>query len=64
MIDRQARAWAHTQLTARTTVTEVPWAGLFLISVLCGCPYALGGLIATLAIFTFHSHVWSALHRA
>ena len=39
------------------------WGG-FLISFLCGRPYALGGLIATLTMFTFHSYVWSKLHRA
>ena len=64
MTDRQARARAHTQLTERKPVTEVPWAGLSSISVLCGRPYALGGLIATLRMFTFHSYVWSTLHRA
>ena len=64
MTDRQARARAHTQLTERKPVTEVPWAGLSSISVLCGRPYALGGLIATLTMFTFHSYVWSKLHRA
>jgi hypothetical protein len=39
------------------------WGG-FLIGFLCGRPYALGGLIATLTMFTFHSYVWSTLHRA
>jgi hypothetical protein len=29
MTDRQARAWAHTQLTERKTVPEVPLARLF-----------------------------------
>ena len=42
----------------------VPAWGGFLISFLCGRPYALGGLIATLTMFTFHSYVWSKLHRA
>lgn len=39
------------------------WGG-FLIGFLCGGPYALGGLVATLAMFAFHSYFYSKVHRA
>ena len=39
------------------------WCG-FLIGFLCGAPYALGGMLATLSFFTLHSYFYSKVHRA
>jgi sterol desaturase/sphingolipid hydroxylase (fatty acid hydroxylase superfamily) len=42
----------------------IPGWGGFLIGFLSGGPYALGGLIATLTMFFFHSYFYSKVHRA